>query len=469
MKENGSKVLKAGVWYTVCSFLIKGMAFLTTPIFTRLLSKGEIGDFATLGSWISILSVVVTLNLANSVPLARYDYKKNFDGFISSITLFSISCTFLFSTIVFVFRNYISTFVGLPVYALYIVIIYLIVSPGMEILQAKLRIEMQYKPTVIMTFISFCTSLLLALLLVVSLEDGFFARSIGHYLPIIIIDFLISVSLIIRGKELSIEYCKYALVISLPLVIHHLSSNIMHSSDRIMIQKFCDSESVALYSVAYSGALIVNLIRNSMESAWDPWVFEMMNKERGFEIKRYSYPYITLFSLLCIGLVSVAPEALMLMGGNSYREAMYVIPPVVLAYYCSMIYSLYGGLERYHKKQKIFPFIGGTCALINVALNYVVIPTFGYIAAAYTTLISCFLEMLLHYLYSRKKGYSKVYSTPFNLLCIVLMAIICLIMMSLYSLLVIRYALIVIIIILLLIIALKNKQTVIKYMSRFSR
>lgn len=469
MNKNGSKVLRAGAWYTICSFLIKGMSFLTTPIFTRLLSKSEIGDFATLGSWISILSVVVTLNLANSVPLANYDYKKNFDGFISSITWFSILCTFLFSVIVFSFRNYISVFVGLPVYAVYIVMMYLIVSPGMEILQAKLRVKMQYKPTVVITFISFFTSVLLALLLVINLKDGFFARSVGHYLPIIVIDSFVTVLLIFKGKEFSIEHCKYALVISLPLVIHHLSSNIMHSSDRIMIQKFCVSESVALYSVAYSGAMIVNLIRNSMESAWDPWVFEMLNKGKGSDIKKFSYPYIALFCLICVGLVSVAPEALILMGGDSYREAMYVIPPVVLAYYCSMIYSLYGGVERYYKQQKIFPFFGGACALINVVLNYVAIPVFGYIAAAYTTLISCFLEMLMHYLYSRKLGYSKVYSTTFNFMSIVIMLIFCVIMMSLYALLVVRYVFIVSIALLLFFLAIKYKQKVMRYISRFSK
>ena len=45
MTHDNKKALKAGFWYTFSNFLIKGIAFLTMPIFTRIMSKYDIGVF----------------------------------------------------------------------------------------------------------------------------------------------------------------------------------------------------------------------------------------------------------------------------------------------------------------------------------------------------------------------------------------------------------------------------------------
>ena len=213
----------------------------------------------------------------------------------------------------------------------------------------------------------------------------------------------------------------------------------MHSSDRIMIQALCDADAVALYSVAYSGALLVNLMRNSMESAWDPWVFDMIKEEKQNVIKIYSYPYIIFFIIISIGVILVAPEFLYIMGGDGYVEAMYVIPPVVLAYVCSMFYSLYGALERYYKKQIVFPIFGSICAAANIGLNFLFIPKYGYIAAAYTTFFSCFLEMILHYFYCYKINKANYYDTKFNLICLILCSLLSFLAIFLYKYSLIRY------------------------------
>ena len=40
-----NKVLKSGIWFTISNFIVKSIGFITTPIFTRMLSKSEFGDF----------------------------------------------------------------------------------------------------------------------------------------------------------------------------------------------------------------------------------------------------------------------------------------------------------------------------------------------------------------------------------------------------------------------------------------
>lgn len=59
--------VRASAWFLICSFLQKGISMITTPIFTRLLTTQEYGEFNVFNSWLSIVTVFVTLNLYNGV------------------------------------------------------------------------------------------------------------------------------------------------------------------------------------------------------------------------------------------------------------------------------------------------------------------------------------------------------------------------------------------------------------------
>ena len=89
MPESGTKtktVLKAGIWYTLSSFLTKGIAFITTPIFTRLLSSEDYGEYTNFVAWAGIIVIVATMEMHTTVNRARYDYE-NLDGYLSSVAI----------------------------------------------------------------------------------------------------------------------------------------------------------------------------------------------------------------------------------------------------------------------------------------------------------------------------------------------------------------------------------------------
>ena len=59
--------LKASCWFLMCAFLQKGISILTTPIFTRLLSTAEYGQYSVFNSWLGIITLFVSLNLSCGV------------------------------------------------------------------------------------------------------------------------------------------------------------------------------------------------------------------------------------------------------------------------------------------------------------------------------------------------------------------------------------------------------------------
>ena len=58
---------KAAIWFTICSFMQKAMNIVTIPIFTRLMSTEQYGQFTVYRSWLEILTVLTTLRLNYSV------------------------------------------------------------------------------------------------------------------------------------------------------------------------------------------------------------------------------------------------------------------------------------------------------------------------------------------------------------------------------------------------------------------
>lgn len=412
--DNKHLALKAGIGYTIGSLLIKGFSMLTAPIFNRLMGMGDVGAYFNFTSWESIVAVVVTLNLYSTINVAKVDHDKSMSEYVSSIVALGTIITALFYIVVCFFIDDITKYTGIPHYAIHLMFICLLFAPAVDIYINQLKVEFDYMKTIIISFISFSIPTIGGIALCLSLQDKLKARIYGTYVLKIAIFLSIFIFLIKKGKRIKFQYWKYALPIALPLVIHYLATNVLHSADRVMITKMCGTEDNAIYSVGYTSGQIVNVLRNSIEGAWTPWVYLKIKNGEYSSIKKYGRYYIAFFMLICMCFGLFAPEIVLFMGGKAYKNSIYVIPPVIMAYAFSAIYGLYAGIELYYKKQNVFVYITTFTAILNVVLNKLLIPLHGYIAAAYTTLVCLAISCLLHFLNTKKLKKDGLYDNFFN-------------------------------------------------------
>ena len=86
---------KAAVAFTFSSLTLKGIAFLTTPIFTRMMSSAQYGIISKYNSWNLILEVFALLGLTSAGVFnsGLNDYRDSRDQYISSV--FIIFCHFI--------------------------------------------------------------------------------------------------------------------------------------------------------------------------------------------------------------------------------------------------------------------------------------------------------------------------------------------------------------------------------------
>lgn len=398
--SNANYVAKAGTWYTICNFMFRGMAFITTPIFTRLMSKGELGSFNNFSSWISILTVLTSFDLAQSVIRSKLEHEHDMDRYISSLMVLTNIVTIIAYTIVCIFSDFFVGLFQIEMKYIHIMFIYLFFAPAYQMLITKHRAFYKYKMFVLLTGIMTISGLLLSLLMVIIMSDKLAGRIIGYYAPYIIISLFIYVYIMAKGKGVKIEYWRYSCKICLPLVPHVLSLYLLSSSDKIIITKICGAEYTAIYGVAYSCYHIVTILFDSMNKAWAPWLLENLHHQNYKAIYSASKKYIVVFETLVLGCLMIVPEIIYVLGGKSYLSAIYCLPPLITSCVFQFIYTMYVNIEFYQKKTIPVAVATMIATAINIFLNILFIPLnveHGYVIAAYTTLVGYIVLFVLHY------------------------------------------------------------------------
>lgn len=433
------KAAKAGVWYTFANFFSKGAVYLTVPFFTRLMTKSEMGDFNNITSWLQVLLPIVTLDMHTSLKTARFDYKDEFDRYISSITFYGTLIASFFYLIVLTNVGFFSNLFSMSSTALHIVFIYMLVRPALDVFQGQNNIRYKYKSSVIISTGSTVLSLLVSLLFVNLAENKVIARTIGQYGVYVLICLGIYAYMLWKGKGISFKYFGYSVKISFPLMWHVLSMHVLASCDRIIIKRILGSAATALYSVSYTCSHVVSVLFHSMNSAWSPWAMLQMHEGKIDKLKSASRWYVLLFSCAIIVFLLICPELLWILGGNKYMEAKYVMPPAMIAVVPQFIYSLYIDAEIYLKVPKRIAIGTLIAAVLNLVLNFIFIPVFGYVAAAYTTLAGYLALFAFHYISVHKLGKGDWFNNRFNIMVIIASLAMIPVAVFLYTFNVIRY------------------------------
>lgn len=440
--SNNTKALKSGVWYTLANFLTSSIGLITTPIFTRLLTKADFGAYSNYTSWLSIFSILLTLNLGTTFISARFDYKDHFDEYISSSLVLS-TITIGIGTLIInlVYVPFQDKF-GIDRIYLNCMMVYLVMSSAVTMFQIRERYEFKYKISVFVSMLIALSTAFLSVILVKNMSNKLSGRIIGAAFPTIIVGVLIFIFLLVNGKRVKINCWKYALPIALPFIPHLLSMSVLNSMDKIMITNICGEEQNALYSLAYTCGSIITILVNSMNTAYSPWLGHKLteNTDSSYkEIKSFSKVYIGVFIFACIGVMLVTPEFLLMMGKRDYYDARFVMPPITCGVGCQFLYTMFVNVEQYKKKTVGMAIASVSAALLNYGLNAIFIPKFGYIAAAYTTLAGYLWLLAAHMFLVKRLGYSKTYDYKFVI--IITAALICITMSVnyLYNYLIIRY------------------------------
>jgi O-antigen/teichoic acid export membrane protein len=424
-KKTSHKVIKSAGWYTVTEFFLKGATFLTIPIFTRILTPSDYGLASVYLSWVSILTIIIGLNLNTSITRGRFDYKDDYDNFVSSIMFLSLLIFGGYLLLFVVFQSLISRLSGFESIIIFLMLVHAYFAFVKKSIITKFRVLYQYKKISVISIIISLLGVVLSIVLILLVFNNqpYIGKILGNASLIIVFGILFLFYLIKKGFNKSIinkSYWKYALLLSLPLMVHALSSIVNAQFDRIVINYYIDSETTGLYSFAYNIGMIISVLTMSLDQAWSPWVYETMDKGEYIKVKDKGKIYRTIYTVLFGGLLLISPEIIRIMAEESYWSALEIIPFIFLGYYFSYMYTLEVKTEFYFKRTGLISVASIFAAIINIILNLIFVPRYGYVAAAATTTISFFFLFIFHYLITSKVLKVKVYGIKFHIMSMIM-------------------------------------------------
>jgi O-antigen/teichoic acid export membrane protein len=103
----------------------------------------------------------------------------------------------------------------------------------------------------------------------------------------------------------------------------------------------------------------------------------------------------------CIGILTSGPF-LTFFAGKQFVEVRKIFPYLLVAFYAGSFYFFFSTPIFYFKKTKYLPIITGTSALINISLNFILIPKYGIYGASIATIISHVWISALGYIIGNK-------------------------------------------------------------------
>lgn len=403
MSESNT-ALCAGLGYTIGNIFIKGINFLTLPLFSRLMTPAEFGSYNIFLSYDAILSIVLGLAMYTSVRSAHYEFEDT-DKYVSSVSLFYILNASLFFLVLLFWGKKLSLLLGIDLNLLFLLVPFSFGGGIIQLYNQRISLNYDYKKYLLIGFANSFGNVVLSLILIFTFFR--YDHAIGRIIGTVGTIFSISTILLwdmIRKSPLQYNYrfWKFGVLYSLPIVPHGLSQVILGQCDRIMIANMVSVAAAGIYSLAGNLQLVLAVITNSISTSWSTWFYEQMKKQNYNKIQENAEVLVRMFLAFSLIFLAISPEVIFLIGGSNYEQGKFVAVPLIMSGFIIFTYSIIVPSEYYTKSTIYIMYGTVTAAIINIITNYIFIKKFGYIAAGYTTLFSYSCYLFLHFTFSRK-------------------------------------------------------------------
>lgn len=396
--------VKAAFWFLVCSFLQRGISVITTPIFTRLLTTEDYGQLSVFNSWSSILTTLVSLQLSSGAytqGLVKYDHDQS--RYSSSMQGLMMVLVSGWTVVYILFHEFWNRVLSLTTVQMLAMLATIWASAVFAFWSSEQRVRYKYRRLVALTLTVSLVQPVVGIIFVFLADDKVTARIFG----IALVDCAAYAGLfavqMLRGKAFCVRtYWKHALLFNLPLIPHYLSQTVLASSDRIMIDQMIGSSEAGIYGLGYQISCVMSMLNTSLMQVLSPWMYQKIKYRKEKDIASVAYLTLLIIAFANLALILFAPELVAIFAPEAYRDAKWIIPPVAMSVFFTFSYDLYAKFAFYYEKTNLIMVASVIGAILNVALNYIFIGFFGYVAAGYTTLICYIVYCIGHYILMTK-------------------------------------------------------------------
>ncbi|MGB9663342.1 MAG: oligosaccharide flippase family protein [Ignavibacteria bacterium] len=416
--ENKKGIFSHTLVYSIGNFLARGLNFILLPFYSHFISPSEFGVYSVIISALTIASAILNFGLPGifvknlSELNSQYEKRKFISNVISSITLISFPVLFL----IILFSPQVSYFIigsknfgleivlgTLSVYALNYSYYFSVFYVAEE--NSRKYVLINSKAAVVNFFLN-----IVFIVLFGTGINGIFLAQIFSSLMIIYLarDVLQN----FFNFEFDFNYLKPVFVVSFPLLLSGIFTIVVELIDRILVLKFLGEDQAGIYSFGYRLALIYNLFILSFKSAWIPHYFNLKNIALEEEALHLGRVFTRLVYISAMLILSIQISIKLLFDFNllairifdmKYSASQVLIIYVMIGYFFNLMMAFYS-IAPYKFNKTIHFLISDLLAMIiNLFLNFILIPMIGIKGAAIATMIAFLSGAVYLFAYSEKK------------------------------------------------------------------
>ena len=419
MLENLKSVSKDSAFYSVANLMNKIVGFILLPLYSTYFSIEEYGLLALFDTIIDFTILFSSIGIASAFKRWYWEdtNRQRQNSVFSTVFLFSVVSAIFFTGILyFVLHRYSYSMFSFHLTSrlLNIYLVSIIANVVMQRIFVLLQIQKLASLNMVYNIIRATFTCLSTVVLIahykMGIESVFLARIIGITITVIALSPRIMKNLNLR---IDFKLLKEMLLFSYPLAISGSISLVFTLSDRWLLKSMGNLQDVGQYSLAYRVTnLIKFLVINSFLQAY---VFTFFQKMHDPEQYNFFKKIVTYFALAVMGmgliLVAFSREVIMLLAKSEEYQAAYTIIPILL------IALLFSGLRQIlvlpfykYKQTKFISMITIIAGMLNIGLNFIMIPYWKSYGAATATAIA-HIFVVIAYFYRGKRFAEFSYET----------------------------------------------------------
>ncbi len=403
-------MIKNSFIYALSALIEKAMYFVVLPVYTAYLTANDFGVIALMALLISIVtqfSVSPIISAFNRYYHSEHFIQNQLNFLLLIKLIISISLT---SLLLIFFVKYIAINLlenASLIFLVYFYILYYFISSLESLCNIKLTLDEQAFRLSKITIIKVLFNISTTLILLVIYNQGVYAFAIG-LLAGSSIFVLLTVKNYLKGCEVTtnILQMKEPLYYGIKLIPANLGNSLIQVGDRFVLKLIMGVEAVGIYSFNSSFAFILNsllVVPNKLVMQPIALKGEVEPEKNKAFLSRGATLFlaVSIFPYLCIAFFS--QEIVMLISSNKIlTEGWGIIPLIALSVLLHGVGNYLGFGIVLAKRPLTISLLTFFAALINIVLNFLLIPDFGIFGAAIATLISYVLWNSLKAFYSNK-------------------------------------------------------------------
>ena len=426
MENNRLKYLfKNTAVFAIANFASKLITFFLIPLYTHTLTPDQYGIVDLLFTLVSVLVPLITLNIVESIMRFSLDKDSNTNKIMSIgivIAIISSILALIFIPILNIFKEYkeYSWYFYFYVITLGVSQIFLYNLKGQE------KLKLFSIGNVLQTF---CVAILnLYFLVYLRLEIK------GYFLAYIISNIIVGIYSFISGnvlknlknfifdKKLFKEMTKY----SFYLIPNSFMWWIMNASDRVMVSIFVGIKENGLYGVSYKIPGLLTTLSTIFNQAWIfSAINEKDNKDKDVYTNKVFNNLVFIVSFVSVGILIILKLLFKILFEKEYYIAWQYVPILLVGFTFLTLATFLSTSYNVYKDSKGFLCSGTIGAIVNILLNFLLIPKIGVFGAAIATTFS-YLGVFIYRIFDTRK-YVKIILNKkivFNLLLVLSSSII---------------------------------------------